>query len=311
MQVPRSLDIGTGFALGSRMPSGDVPQPLPEVLAFYARGLEDERLSHERGLLERYRTQELLLRYLPPPPAVVLDVGGGTGHYAHWLGARGYEVHLVDPVPLHLEQARARAAEQTGIPITSIRQGDARRLEWSADQVDAVLLLGPLYHLPERNDRLEALREAWRVLHAGGLVLAAVISRFASALDGLVSHFFADPRYAPTVWQDLTDGQHRGQPDGSYFTTAYLHRPEELASEMLQAGFGQTSLLAIEGPGWLLQDFEAQWADPILREALLEVIRRTEAEPSLSGASSHLLGVGRKPRADGPAGVQVARTPGS
>jgi len=76
---------------------------------------------------------------------------------------------------------------------------------------------------------------------------------------------------------------------------------------MSEAGFGQTSV-AIEGPGWLLQDFEAQWADPMLREALLEVIRRTESEPSLLGASSHLLSVGRKPRSDGPAGGQVAKT---
>jgi ubiquinone/menaquinone biosynthesis C-methylase UbiE len=267
---------------------------LQEVLAFYARGLEDQRLFRDDGLLERHRTQELLLRYLPPPPAIVLDVGGGPGHYALWLAARGYEVHLVDPVPLHLEQARARSAEETAIPLASIHQGDARRLECATDRVDAVLLFGPLYHLPERTDRLRALREARRVLRADGIVLVSAISRFASALDGLVSHFFADERYAPTVWQDLTDGQHRGLPDGSYFTTAYLHRPEELASEMTEAGFGQVNVLAIEGPGWLLQDFETQWADPMLREALLEVIRRTESEASLVGASSHLMGVGHK-----------------
>ena len=173
MQVSRSLDIWTRFRLGSRMASGDTPQLLPEVLAFYARGLEDERLSREEGLLERYRTQELLLRYLPPPLAVVLDVGGGTGHHALWLAARGYEVHLVDPVPLHLEQARRHSAEETAFPLASIRQGDARLLECGSDQADAVLLFGPLYHLPERNDRVQALREAWRVLHADGVLLAA------------------------------------------------------------------------------------------------------------------------------------------
>lgn len=162
--------------------------------------------------------------------------GGGSGHYALWLAARGYEVHLVDPVPLHVELARARSAKEATFPLASIRQGDARRLDCSSDQVDAVLLLGPLYHLPARSDRLRALREARRVLRADGLVLAAAISRFASALDGLRSHFFADERYAPIVWQDLADGQHRGQPDGSYFTTAYLHRPEELASEITEAG---------------------------------------------------------------------------
>ena len=63
---------------------------------------------------------------------------------------------------------------------------------------------------------------------------------------------------------------------------------------MTDAGFGQKAVLAIEGTGWLIQDFEAQWTDPMLREALLEVVRRTESEPSLLGASSHLLGIGRK-----------------
>jgi 2-polyprenyl-3-methyl-5-hydroxy-6-metoxy-1,4-benzoquinol methylase len=78
------------------------PQPPEEILAYYARGQEDERLDQDTGQLERFRTQELLLRHLPAPPAVVLDVGGGTGQYATWLAARGYTVHLVDPVPLHV-----------------------------------------------------------------------------------------------------------------------------------------------------------------------------------------------------------------
>ncbi len=86
-------------------------------------------------------------------------------------------------------------------------------------------------------------------------MLVAAISRFASALDGLVSHFFADPRYAPIVWQDLANGQHRGI-ERAYFTTAYLHHPTELAPELAGAGFGDTQVLAIEGPGGLLQDFE-------------------------------------------------------
>ena len=269
------------------------PQPPREVLEFYARGQENERLDREEGKLERCRTQELLLRYLPAPPVVVLDVGGGTGQYATWLAEHGYTVHLVDPVPLHLDQARARSAAQPQAPLASVSGGDARRLDWPSEHVDAVLLLGPLYHLTERSDRLRALNEAWRVLRPNGVVLVAAISRFASALDGLVSHFFTDPRYAPITWQDLADGQHRGTGD-AFFTTAYLHRPDELEGELIQAGFSETRVLAIEGPAWLLQDLDRRWENPMLREILLEVVRRTEAEPSLLGASSHLLAVGRK-----------------
>src|SRR5438105_1187821 len=84
------------------------------------------------------------------------------------------------------------------------------------------------------------------------LVLYAVISRFASALDGLGKHLFDDPVYQAIVRQDLAEGQHRdGQPDGtrgwqSYFTTAYLHRPQEIAEELVAAGLQHETTLAIE-----------------------------------------------------------------
>jgi hypothetical protein len=126
----------------------------------------------------------------------VLDVGRGTGPYATWLAARGYTVHLVDPVPLHVDQARARSAHPHGPARECQPGGDARRLHW--------------------------------------------------------------------------------------------HRPDELEHELTEAGFAQTRVLAIEGPAWLLQDFDGYWDDPMLREILLDVVRRTEAEARLLGASSHL-----------------------
>jgi ubiquinone/menaquinone biosynthesis C-methylase UbiE len=276
------------------MTDAERPQPPDEVLEYYALGLEDRRLAEGKGALERARTEELLARYLPLAPAVVLDVGGGTGHYAAWLAARGYTVHLVEPVPLHLELARARSAAQAHAPLASIVQGDARHLEWQPNTVDAVLLLGPLYHLITVADRLECLWEAWRVLRPEGRLIAVLISRFASTLDGLVSHLFEDPRFATIAWEDLESGLHRGIGD-KYFTTAYLHHPDEIEPELAHAGFADIQLVAIEGPGWLLQDFETQWADAQSRECILEAVRRTESERTLLGTSSHLMAIGRKP----------------
>jgi hypothetical protein len=74
-----------------------------------------------------------------------------------------------------------------------------------------------------------------------------------------------------------------------------LHHPEEIASEIEAAGFVETRVLPIEGPGWLLQDFEAQWNVAASRDIILEVARRTETQTSLLGASSHLMAVARKP----------------
>src|SRR5262247_763648 len=118
----------------------------PDILTHYAMGVEEDRLS-TWGRLERERTLDLLDRFLPPAPATVLDVGGGPGVYAAHLARAGYEVHLVDPVPLHVEQARAASAAQPDAPIRSVEVGDARALAAGDRSVDAVLLLGPLYHL--------------------------------------------------------------------------------------------------------------------------------------------------------------------
>src|SRR6185369_9764065 len=163
----------------------DPSRDAEEIAAYYARGLERDRLTSGLGALELMRTQALLARYLPPPPATVADIGGGPGRYAVWLAERGYRVHLVDPVPLHIEQAREATSRRRGVTLASAEVADARELRLPDASVDAVLLLGPLYHLPERAMRLQALAEAQRVCRPGGMILAAAISRLASTLDGL------------------------------------------------------------------------------------------------------------------------------
>src|SRR5688572_20639728 len=129
-------------------PTRDVPY----VTSYYALGMERDRLASGAGALEFARTQMLLERYLPTAPAVIADVGGGPGRYAAWLATLGYRVHLVDPVPLHVEQARAAAQIQTGESVFDAVPGDARAIPLPTASADAVLLLGPLYHLPDRDE---------------------------------------------------------------------------------------------------------------------------------------------------------------
>jgi SAM-dependent methyltransferase len=264
-----------------------------EIRAYYETGVELDRLAQGYSRLEFARTKELLARFLPPPPARILDVGGGPGTYAVWLADSGYEVRLVDAIPRHVDEARARSQGRF-----SAVEGDARTLPEADDSYDAVLLLGPLYHLTERDDRLAALREARRVLRADGSVAAAAISRFASLLDGLYGGYLSDPRFWPVVERDLADGQHRSPTDTGempIFTTAFFHRPEELAGEVEEAGFRLERVFGIEGPGWLLID---RWEDEQARENILRVARAVEQEHSVIGTSSHLLAVARKPESD-------------
>ena len=264
------------------------------VSQHYERGFESGRMiSGGLPSLEMARTLELLERFLPGPPADILDVGGGPGVYAAILARQGYRVELIDPVPLHVEQAAAASAMQPESPFGA-RVGDARALEADDASFDAVLLLGPLYHLTERGDRVRALAEARRVLRPHGVVVGAAISRFASLLDGLAHGFLGDPLFASIVEDDLRDGQHRNpepieRPE--WFTTAYFHHPDELAGEVAEARLVCESVFGVEGPGWLFPD---RWEVPDQREILLSVARMIENEPTLRGVSSHLLAVGRK-----------------
>ena len=265
---------------------------LHDVIDHYQQVDEDSRLQTGWFRLEHARTQELLMRHLPPSPATVLDIGGGPGIYSFWLASRGYDVHLVDSVPKHIEQARSHARQHA---IASMRVGDARHLEQHDGSADAVLMLGPLYHLTDPAERNRSLHEARRVLRPGGILFAAAISHFASLFDSLQSGFFDDPEFIPILERDLAEGQHRNTTENPiFFTTAFFHRPEELAAEVAEAGFQVLELLPIEGPGWFARDFDRVWKDQAQRERLLECIRRVEHEPALLGASAHLMAIARK-----------------
>ena len=265
------------------------------IVGYYGAADEDSRLRTGWFRLEHSRTQELILRHLPPAPATIIDAGGGSGAYACWLAERGYQVHLIDVVAKHVEQARAASARQPEHLLASAEVGDARRLAHADGSADAVLLLGPLYHLVEKEDRLACLREAHRVLRSGGLVWGAGISHFASLLDSLTQGFFDDPRFAPIVERDLEDSQHRNPTDNPvYFTDAYFHRPGEMSRELLAAGFQVVEIVAIEGPGWLARDFDRLWNDSVQRERLLSVVRKVEREPSILGVTAHIMAIGRK-----------------
>lgn len=269
---------------------------VPEISGYYDQGAEQDRLQGGRSRLERARTQEILRRRLPPAPAVILDVGGGPGVYAFWLAGLGYEVHLRDAMPLHIEQARQAAHDQPDHPLASAEVGDARQLDRPDATADVVLLMGPLYHLTERADRLLALREARRVVKPDGLIFAVGISRFTSLCDGLMSGYLDDPAFRAIVEEDLRSGQHRNPSShAGYFTTAYFHHPDELQAEVREAGLAIEEIVGIEGPSWwLISDFASWWDDSERRERLLAASRAVEHEPTLLGLGPHLMVVARK-----------------
>ena len=268
---------------------------IDKIVAYYSDYDEQTRLSESLGQVEYLRTKNIISRYLKYPPAVVLDIGGAAGQYSCWLAKEGHEVHLIDPVPLHIQQALVASDAQPETPIASCKIGDARRLEFDDAIVDAVLLLGPLYHIVGSQDRIRSLSEAYRVLKTGGKLFAVGISRFASTIDGLTSGYLLDPVFQKIMRRDLENGQHRNPTDNpAYFTDTFYHHPEELKAEISSVGFEIAGLFGIEGISYMMKDFDENWNIERHREFLLEIIRKIEKEPSLIGASPHIMCVGIK-----------------
>jgi SAM-dependent methyltransferase len=253
-------------------------------------GDEPGRLLSGRGLLEAARTKELIERHLPAGALCVLDVGGGGGYYASWLAGRGHRVEMLDLVPGHVERARITAGEP---PVFEARVGDARHLPFDEGTFDVVLLLGPLYHLQESHDRLLALREARRVSKAGGYVFAAAISRYALPGDGIRNGWIEDENKERAVEHVIDHGSTPALDQGWFLTMSYCHRADGLREEVALADLSVEAVYGIEGPGFLIADIDAKWADPGTRDRLLWAARLIESEPGLQEISGHLLAVAR------------------
>ncbi len=265
------------------------------ILDYYTNDFsEDDRLTDPYGDVEWVRTIDILIRFLPHPPLTVLDIGGGTGRYAAWLRQRGYEVYLIDVVPRHVEIAKKRIGAVESTIDWSAELGDARNLRFANSSIDTVLLLGPLYHLPDVTSRMAVLANVHRVLKPTGIVFAAAISKFVSFIDGLSSGFIHDDAFRNIVADDIETSRHRnptGRPE--YFMDAYFYHPFELEEEMTKAGFN-VDLLAIESVLWAAQDLDRLKADAPAWQAALDTARRVEADRSIIGASPHIMAIGRK-----------------
>lgn len=255
--------------------------------------MEVGRLSQHVFQLEKARSQEIILRYLQSSMNIA-DIGGATGVYSFWLHDMGHKVHLLDAAEFHVEAATKTSITENK-PLASISLGDARKLPFDDEQFDLVLLFGPLYHLQEKDDRIQTIEEAKRVLKKDGIVLAATITRYASLFDGFWQGFIDDPAFENILKQDLEDGDHFNPVNHPmYFTDAHFHTEEEIKEEFTSAGFSDFNSIAVEGFGWLVPNFMKRWKDEDSKNKMLQYINQTENDPIMLGISAHVMTIARK-----------------
>ncbi len=252
---------------------------------FYESGIERERLEKGTGQLEKVRTEKILDQFLPKPPAVVLDVGGGIGVYAFDLAKKGYDVYLIDPVVFNIEEAKKTGEAMSENGLRGYVVGDARKIEMKDQSADVVLFFGPLYHL-DHADRRIALLEAHRVLKSGGKLFAVGISKC-----GPLTAFFNKGKMTSEIKRAVFESLSKGQFKycGALFYSQY---PNELTKEIEESGFQKICVRPIEGVGSLLTDENIE-NEQILKD-FLQIVDETQEENSILGVSDHFMVIGQK-----------------
>ena len=271
---------------------------ISDIAASYDRGVEDEDSRLERHQLEYDLTWRYLTRYLPPTGSI-LEIGAGTGRYTLALCRRGYSVTAVDLSAALLERCKLRLAAARLHRQVQFVVADARDLHAvPTTAFDAVLLMGPLYHLVFEEDRREAVRQAADRLRSGGLLFSTHLSRLGILGDlmrrmpewierGQEVRFLLDRGRRP---DDLPRGGFRG-----YFARVSEIRPLHEALGL------QTIVLAGVEPTISADDENYNKLQAPQRDLWLDLLEEVSSDETTIGASRHLLYVGRKNEGIAPA----------
>lgn len=268
-----------------------------EVKEFYNLLKEKGRLENGLGKIEFYRTKETLSGLIPQKKQVIYDIGGGIGMYSAWLAEQGHEVHMFELAPAAVEYANCNQTENARFIA---EEADARNIGRPDDSADVVLLMGPLYHLIDADDRLKVLREAHRVLKKGGILVAVAITKYCNAIwsidtYGIEGNYLEEHVFHNMVESELGKGIHYQPPEyPEFFIKAFFHSPELLKKEVEDVGFVETYQNAIESCIWLMPDLDKNWEIPELRSNILKIIHQIEKDPNVMGISPHFMVIGKK-----------------
>jgi ubiquinone/menaquinone biosynthesis C-methylase UbiE len=254
--------------------------------------LEWNRLG-KKNPIEYAITMLALQEYLPAPLLTILDVGGGPGRYAIALTQQGYSVTLLDLSRGNLQLARKRASELE-VELAGYIHGNALDLSHFADEsFDAVLLMGPLYHLLELEERIQAIQEAKRVLKHAGTLFVAFITRSSYIRFSVMSQPWCIRDEREDFMRVVATGKYQPAP-GQGFTDAYFAHHHEIRPFMEQCGLQTLDLIACEGFVSMIDD-KLNEQPPEIWEAWVNLNYAWSKDPATHGTTEHLLYVGRKP----------------
>ena len=254
---------------------------------------EWERLDAGLSRIEFASTLRLIEKYFPGG-GEACDIGSGPGRYSIELAKRGYRVTLCDLSGKLLARAEHAFASE-GVGATGFIHGDARDLGVLADEsFDAALLLGPLYHLIERDDRAQALREMIRILKPGSRAIVAFLNAWGLLRTGVAGfpHLYRNPAFLRSLLGETNFEDHE-RPN---FTECHWSNPEIAGNELRDAGLRIVSYAGAEGfVGGMAPLLESlRENEPEAYENVLEFAPETSELPQFRETTDHVVFVVEK-----------------
>ena len=265
---------------------------LSDIVDYYNNDPEREHYRLEQHQLEYELTWRYLDRYLPAQGSI-LEIGAASGRYTLELARRGYKITAVDMSAALIEASRERIAAAGLESQVRLILADARDLSSERERdFDAVLLMGPLYHLVEEADRELALKEAFDRLRAGGIIFTAFISRY-----GIMGDLLKNVPGWIEGQAEVRSVMERGRspedfPRGGF--RGYFAQVSEIAPLHEALGFETITLAGVE-PAISADDESYNNLQGKQRQLWLDLLYELSTESSMIGASRHLLYVGMKP----------------
>jgi ubiquinone/menaquinone biosynthesis C-methylase UbiE len=262
------------------------------IRGYYDKRTVEEWERHDRHRMEFAISRRVLERHLPAAGRV-LDCGGGPGRYALWLAAKGYDVTLFDLSAANLNMARGEAAK-AGVQLR-FEHGTATDLTRFSDaSFDAVLLMGPLYHLFELTERQEAVAEASRVLRRGGILAAAFLNRTAALRYVAREEAGRVLELHKAMVNVIEQGYSPDFPpaDDNHFHVYFSH-PSEI--EPLLSGAGLVPIATYASEGFVsMIDQEVNRVEGEAWDAWVDLNLRLASDQSLFSCAEHLLAFAAK-----------------
>lgn len=262
-----------------------------DIAAYYNQDPQREHQRLEVNQLEFDLTLRKLIQYLPPK-GHLLEVGAATGRYTLPLAERGYTITAIDLSPSQSQFNRSRLQQAGVAGKVRFLVGDNRQLGLPKKAIfDGALVMGPLYHLVEQDDRRKAISSVFTRLRQGGMIISTFISRL-GILGDLMKNIPYWIELQAEVDSLLMNGRDTCRASEGF--RGYFSRVDEIKPLHESAGFTTTALVGVE-PAISADDESYNRLEGSQRKLWLDLLERICEEPSILGASRHLLYIGRKP----------------